>query len=119
MHLFMSLPQGDCHSVRGEEKKVEAILPWEDAVVSIALTEPDGALIYSNRFRLGSVKWKFSQGDLKLKPWRHADRIFGWFAWGELKGLKQALGTKSDYDAVISVERPSLRKRDFVQFRGE
>ena len=114
-HLFMSLPQGDGH----EDKKSTATLPWECAILSLAFTEPTGELIYSNRFRLGSLKWTFSQGDLKRKSWAHADRVFGWFAWSDLGELKAKLGTKTDYDTAISVEVPSARRRDFIQLRGE
>lgn len=114
-HLFMSLPQGDGH----ENQKSASTSPWENAVVTWVFTEPTGELIHSNRYRLGGLKWEFSQGDLKLKPWRHADRLRGWYAWSDLDDLKAKLGTRSNYDAVVSVVVPSPRKGDFIQLRGE
>ena len=115
-HLFTSLPQGDASGIG---KKSESMLPWENVVVALAFTDPDGALIYSNHFRLGDLTWQFSKGDLKLDSVEHASRIFGWYAWCDLPELAAALGTRTNFDAVISVDRPSLRRRDFVQLRGE
>lgn len=114
-HLLMSLPSGDVH----HDKKSESVLPWEHTILSLSFTQPGGVLIYSNRFCLGELNWSFSQGDLKLKPWHHADRIVGWYAWSDLKELQDRLGLRSDYDVVVSVERPSPRKRDAIQLRGE
>ena len=115
-HLFASLPQGDASDAG---KKSAAVLPWENAVVALVFTAPDGTLIYSNRFRLGDQPWQFAKGDLKLNPVNHADRIFGWYAWCELPQLTTALGTKTNFDALIAVEQPSLRRGDYLQLRGE
>lgn len=118
-HLFMSLPQGDVFSGRGDERKSAEVLPWENVILGVIIQEPAGGnLVYSNHFRLGDLRWEFSKGDLKLDPAHHADRVFGWLAWHDLPGLKQALAMKSDYDAIITVAQPSTRKRDALRLRG-
>lgn len=112
-HLFMKLPQDDCR----DDRKSEAILPWENVVLAITFMDPTGRLIHSNYFRLGGLDWTFTKTDSKSGT--YAGKLFGWYAWSDFAELARSLGTKTDYDVMVQVEQPSARRGDFVQLRGQ
>lgn len=104
--LYMKLPPADHSQI--DWKNLGRHLPWRNAMLNLEIKTPDDKVIYQNSFSLGKLKWNYEE-----------DKYWGWNVSAFLPDVETALRGLPDYKIIMTVQKTSARKRDFIQLKGQ
>jgi hypothetical protein len=103
--LYMKLPPADHSEIDRENRQRK--LPWKQSVLVLKVVTPGDKIIYENSFWLGKLQWTYVK-----------DRYWGWNVTSPLLDLEAVLRGLANYKIMATVQKPSIRSRDFVQLKS-